>query len=282
MRMEQKSPFSRYWPVTALVLLGIGIGTWHNSQTRKNKPDVLAGMVRATVTPPASLLGGAGKWMSKQTGWLFAGRGLAADNARLSRRVAELESENARLQEAQISLDRLRSDLNFVRSLRKPPLAAEIWARRPDPKYDTIVISRGRRDGVQPHDLVISPEGIVGYVSEADLITATVVLLTDQNATLGARIQRAGSRAVGLCRGTNSPLLTMTDLDHEADVKPGDLVVTSGLSRLYPKTLDGTPPRDLIIGVVTSVQSDPSSAGKIAHVKPKVNYDRMEEVYVLR
>jgi rod shape-determining protein MreC len=74
----------------------------------------------------------------------------------------------------------------------------------------------------------------------------------------------------------------MTDLDHEADVKPGDLVVTSGLSRLYPKTLEGTPPRDLIIGVVTSVESDPSNAGKIARVKPKVNYDRMEEVYVLR
>jgi rod shape-determining protein MreC len=87
---------------------------------------------------------------------------------------------------------------------------------------------------------------------------------------------------VGLCRGNNSSLLNMTDLDHEADVKPGDRVVTSGLSRLYPKTLEGTPPRDLIIGVVVKVQSDPSNAGKTALVRPIVNYDRMEEVYVLR
>jgi len=282
MRMERKSPFHRYWPVTALVALGIGLGAWHNGQTRRDKPDVVAGLVRGAIAPPASVLGGATRWLGAQAGWIFAGHGLAADNSRLSRRVAELESENTRLREAQITNDRLKTDLQFVQSLKRPPLAAEVWSRRPDPKYDTLIISRGSRDGVQPHDLVICPEGVVGYISEADLITSTVVLLTDQNATLGARIQRPSSRAVGLCRGNNGPLLSMTDLENEADVKPGDLVVTSGLSRLYPKTLEGTPPRDLIIGVVTKVQTDPSNAGKTALVRPKVNYDRMEEVYILR
>ncbi len=282
MRMERKSPFQRYWPVSALVALGIGLGAWHNGQTRRNKPDVMAGLVRGAVAPPASVLGGATRWLGAQAGWMFTGRGLAAENARLSRRVAELESENAHLQEAEITNTRLRTDLQFVQSLKRPPLAAEVWSRRPDPKYDTLIISRGRRDGVVPHDLVICPEGVVGYISEADPITSTVVLLTDQNATLGARIQRSGSRAVGLCRGNNSPLLSMTDLENEADVKPGDLVVTSGLSRLYPSALDGTPRRDLIIGVVVKVQTDPSSAGRTAVVRPKVNYDRLEQVYILR
>jgi rod shape-determining protein MreC len=280
--MERKSPFRRFWPVALLTVSGVGLGAWHNAQTRRERPDAVAGLVRSAVVPPAALLGGVTRWFGAQTGWIFAGRGLAVQNERLSRRVAELEAENARLHEAEISCDRLRADLNFVRSLKKPPLAAEVWSRRPDPKYDTIIISRGRRDGVQPHDLVISPGGVVGYVSEVDPITATVVLLTDQNSTLGARIQRSGSRAVGLCRGANGPLLNMTDLDHEADVKPGDLVVTSGLSRLYPKTLDGTPPRDLVIGEIVRVQPDPSSAGKTALVRPRVDYDRMEEVYVLR
>jgi rod shape-determining protein MreC len=280
--MERKSPFARYWPVTMLVVMSVGIGAWHNAQTRSGKPDLAAGTVRGAIAAPASLVGRSARWIGSQAGWIFRGHDLAARNDALSLRVAELESENARLREAQIRYDRLRADLNFVRSIKSPPLAAEVWSRRPDPKYDTLIISRGRRDGVQPHDLVISPEGVVGYVAEADPITATVVLLTDQNSTLGARIQRAGSRAVGLCRGNNSPLLTMTDLDNEADVKPGDLVVTSGLSRLYPKTLAGTPPRDLIIGVVVKVQPDPASAGKTALVRPKVNYDRMEEVYVIR
>lgn len=280
--MEKKSPFHRYWPVTALVALGMGTGAWHNAQTRRDKPDVVTGLVRAAVVPPASLLSGTSRWLGAQAGWVFAGRGLAAENAKLSRQVADLEAENARLREAQISNARLRADLKFVETLKRPPLAAEVWSRRPDPNYDTLIISRGRRDGVLPHDLVICPAGVVGYISEADLITSTVVLLTDQNATLGARIQRTGSRAIGLCRGSNSPLLTLTDLENEADVKPGDLVVTSGLSRLYPKTLEGSPPRDLIIGTVERVQPDLSSAGKIALVRPKVNYDKVEEVYILR
>lgn len=280
--MEKRSRFQRFWPVSALVALSVGFGAWHNSLVRRAKPDLVSGMVRAAVVPPSSVLSGCAHWASAQTGWMFAGRGLAAENARLARRVAELESENARLTEAAIGYDRLRSDLNFVQSVKRPPLAAEIWSRRPDPKYDTLIISRGRRDGIRPYDLVICPAGVVGYISEADLITSTVVLLTDQNAKIGARIQRAGSRAIGLCRGNNGPLLTMTDLDHEADVKPGDVVVTSGLSRLYPKTLDGTPPRDLIIGEVVSVGPDPSNAGKTAMIRPKMNSDRMEEVYVLR
>jgi len=282
MRMERKSPLQRYGAVVVLVGAGVGIGVWHNTQTRQGKPDFVAGSARLLVAGPASGLERFAGWFSAQTGWIFKGRGVAAENDRLSRRVADLESENARLREVQISYERLRADLNFVTSIKNPPLAAEIWSRRPDPKYDTLIISRGSRDGVRPHNLVISPEGVVGSVSEVDAVTATVVLLTDQNSTLGARIQRTNSRAVGLCRGSNGPLLSMTDLDHEADVKPGDLVVTSGLSRLYPKTLEGTPPRDLIIGVVVNVRPDPSSSGKTALVKPKVNYDRMEEVYVLR
>ncbi len=280
--MERKSPLQRIWPAAALVALGVGLGAWHNSQTRRDRPDAVAGLVRGATAAPASLVGGTARWIGTQTAWIFSGRRLGTENVRLSRQVAELESENARLRGAQIENERLRADLKFVRSLRRPPLAAEVWSRRPDPKYDTLIVSRGSRDGVRPHDLVIRPEGVVGYVSEADPITATVVLLTDQNATLGARVQRAGSHAVGLCRGSNGPLLSMTDLDGEADIEPGDLVVTSGLSRLYPRTLEGAPPRDLIIGTVEKVQPDPASAGKIALVRPKVHCDRIEEVYILR
>ena len=282
MRMERKSQIERLWPVAVLVGLGGSIGAWHNAQVGRGQPDAVTGTVRGVLAPPASVAGGSGRWLGREIGWVFAGRGLAAENTRLSLRIAQMESENARLRECQVRYDRLRRDLQFVQSLRKPPLAADVWSRRPDPKYDTILISRGRRDGIRPYDLVITPEGIVGAVSEADTNTSTVVLLTDQNATLGARVQRAGSRAVGLCRGGNGALLTMTDLDHNADVRPGDLIVTSGLSRLYPKTLEGNPPRDLIIGVVVKVDPDASNAGKMALVRPKVNFSKLEEVYVLR
>ena len=282
MRTEPRSPLKRYWPVAFLIVLGIGIGAWHNGQISRGRPDGIVGLIRSLLAPPARFLGGIGHVFSTQTGWIFAGRGVSAENTILARRVGELEAENARLNEMLNGYNRLRADLNFVQTIKRPPLAAEIWSRRPDPKYDTLIISRGSRDGIKPHDLVIRPEGVVGYISEVNPDSSTVVLLTDQNSTLGARIQRTGSRAVGLCRGSNNLLLSMTDMDNEADVRRGDLVVTSGLSRLYPKVLEGSPPRDLIIGQVVNVQKDPSTAGKMATVRPKVNFDRIEEVYVLR
>src|SRR5689334_6922279 len=161
MRTERKSPISRYWPVTALVAAGVAGGTWHNTQVRHDRQDYIAETVRAIITAPASVLERSTHWIGAQTGWVLKGRSLMAENERLARRVAELEAENARLREAQIRYDRLRSDLNFVRSIERPPLAAEVWCRRPDPKYDTLIISRGSRDGVKPHDLVICPQGVV-------------------------------------------------------------------------------------------------------------------------
>src|SRR5579862_5842632 len=133
MRMEQRSPIQRFLPVTALLALGIGIGAWHNAQARQSKSDFVTSAVRGTLTIPASVLGRFGRWVGSQGSWLFAGRRLAAENVALNRRVGDLEAENTRLRESQIGYERLRTDLQFVQSLKKAPLAAEIWSRSPDP-----------------------------------------------------------------------------------------------------------------------------------------------------
>ena len=49
MRMERKSPFARYLPVTMLVVMSVGIGAWHNAQTRRGKPDLATGAVRGAI-----------------------------------------------------------------------------------------------------------------------------------------------------------------------------------------------------------------------------------------
>lgn len=282
MRADNKTAVQRYWAVLTLVVVGAAIGAWHNFQVRRGRSDYVTMAVRTVITPPAAQLGRLGRWLAGLVHIEWNGRALALENARLLRRVAELEAENARLQSADANQERLRAALNFVTTQRQQPIAAEVCAKRLDAKYDTIIISRGARDGVHRYSLVMSPEGVVGYVLEVDPITSTVVLLTDQNAGIGARVVRGKMRVAGICHGTNNKLLSMTDLERDADVKPGDLVVTSGLSRLFPGSLDAVPPKDLIIGTVQSVMSDPATSGKRALVLPKVNYDALEEVYVLK
>src|SRR5581483_2233569 len=214
------------------------------------------------------------RWCGEQTGWLFQGRALAEENRRLRERVAALEGENAALREAQINYDRLRDDLGFVHSQPRRLLAADVIARRPDPKFDTLVISRGSRDGVQPYSVVVTRAGLVGRVFEVTPGTASVLMLTDQNSGVGARVQRANSRAIGICKGDNTAKLALIDLTNDADVKVGDAIVTSGLGGIYPP--------GLLIGTVTEVRAEEGNIMKAAHMRPCVEFNHLEQVYVLQ
>lgn len=273
MRSNENRGARRYWPALILLLIGTLAGAWHNRAVDHGRSDFVAGAVRGVVSPPASLLSRFSHWVGNQTGWIFQGRTLAEENRRLRTRVAELENENSALQESAAAGERLRSDLQFVSHEAKRLLAAEVVARRTDPKFDTLLISRGSRDGVHPHSVVRTRSGLVGQVSEVTPTTATVVLLTDQNSSVSARVQRAKSRAVGISQGDYSTLIPLIDLNNDADIKVGDRIVTSGLGGVFPK---GIP-----IGSVVSIKMDDGNITKTARLRPDVNFDRLEEVYVL-
>lgn len=288
MRSDQSSPARRYWVALILLLVGAVVGVWHNRTTASGRTDYISGAAQAIVSPPARLLHGMTRWFGHQTDWLLRARSLAADNQRLQARMADLELENARLKELEGRYDQLRDDLGFVKSVNPPPLAADVVARHVNPDFDTIVISRGKRDGVHVDSVVRTRLGLVGKVSEVSLLTATVILLTDPNGAVGARVQREGARnGIGVCKGDHSGLIPLIDLPYDADIRPGDLVVTSGFGTPQSDSTksDSRPhpiyPRGLPIGKVVSVKEEEGSVGKVAKLHPVVDLDRLEEVYVL-
>src|SRR5579871_1397745 len=274
MRSEERSPNARrYWAVLLFVVLGTLIGVWHNNRNDRGAQDYVEGGVRGVVAPPANALGRVSHWFGAQTYWLFHGHAVAEENQKLKERVAELEGENAALREMQINYDRLRDDLSFVRQDGAPKIAADVITRRADPKFDTLLISRGSRDGVKPNSVVVTRNGLVGRVFLVTPGTASVLMLTDQKSGVGARVQRPESRAVGVCEGDNSAVLMLLGLSGEADIKKDDIIVTSGLGGIYPK--------GLVIGTVLEVKEDEGNVGKVVRVKPRVDFDHLEEVYVL-
>jgi rod shape-determining protein MreC len=288
MRAERTSHARRYWAALLLLLAGSLAGTWHNRTAGSGRQDIISGTARTVVAPPAHALGGVSRWGSGQLGWLLNGRAVAAENRRLKARVEDLEGQNAQLLEAERRYEQLRDDLKFVRSLKQEPLAADVLARRPNPDFDTILISRGSRDGVHVNSVVRTRLGLVGKVSEVTPTTATVILLTDPNGGVGARVQRATSRSgIGVCKGDGNPLIPLIDLPNDADIKPGDIIVTSGFSTVLPSATKGAPgilqtyPKGLPIGTVVEVKNEEGSVGKIARLRPSVDFDRLEEVYVL-
>lgn len=274
MRPERNTPVRRYWVALILLLLGSLAGAWHNRAVDRGRQDLMVTATRMAVAPPATLAARASRWLGEQTDWLLHGHGLGEENRLLKRRVEQLESENAQLREARISYERLRGDLRFVRQTQPSPLAADVIGRRPDPKFDTIIINRGSQDGIGVNSVVVTARGLVGRVFETTPCTASVLMLTDQHSAAGARVQRAASRATGICKGDNSDLLSVVYLRNDADIKSGDVIVTSGLGGVFPPGLP--------IGVVTSIAAEDGNILKRARVRPQVDFDRLEEVYVLQ
>jgi rod shape-determining protein MreC len=201
--------------------------------------------------------------------WL---RGARAENEALHKQVAELE---VRLQEQRALASRathLQELLNLQTSTPLPTLAADVIAGNPNPGMLTLTIGRGSADGVQADMAVIAPAGVVGrIVGPPAAHAARVQLLIDHNAAAGAWTER--TRAGGMVVGVDKdPALSMDLVSNLADVKPGDLVVASGVDGIYPK--------GFAIGHVESSERG-SGLYRAITVRPSVSFASLEEVLVV-
>jgi rod shape-determining protein MreC len=118
---------------------------------------------------------------------------------------------------------------------------------------------------------VINYAGFVGRVIEAEKYTAKILLISDPGLGVSAQGQR--SRQEGLVCGTLGRNLIMRYLPEKADIKAGDVIVTSGLNSAYPK--------GLLLGTVTEIGREFSSLSRYAAIEPAVDFSALEEVLVV-
>ncbi|MBI2832880.1 MAG: rod shape-determining protein MreC [Acidobacteria bacterium] len=198
-------------------------------------------------------------------------RGVQAENEVLRREVAGLRirlQEEKAVAEQSLRLQRL---LAMRERLPIATTAARVIAGDATSGFRTVTIDKGTADGLRVDMAVISPDGIVGRVIRAGVRAAMVQLLIDRDAGAGALIAR--SRAGGVVVGVEGdPPLRLDYVTNLADVRTGDVVVTSGNDRIYPKGV-----------VVGRVEAAERGAGlyKSIKVRPAVDYGRLEEVLVV-
>lgn len=196
-------------------------------------------------------------------------RDVQAENEALENELAslqvQLQEERAQAQRT----DGLRQLLGLRQRAGLETVAAEIIAGPADLEFRDMTIDKGRSDGVTQDMAVISPAGVVGRVMLSSARASRVQMLIDRNAAAGAMIER--TRAQGVVMGQGSTL-RMEYVPGTADVREGDLVVTSGIDKIYPK--------GFVIGVVDAVNRGPGTFHEIT-VRPAVDFSRMEEVLVV-
>jgi rod shape-determining protein MreC len=277
LRKERDTRRLRFRGIATCVLIGILLGMWHNRQVSRGRSDIVTNSIRTVTSPFVNAASGVSGWFGRQFGWLFNGRSLAEENRRLHAENDQLRQENATLHEANITAQRLRLQLGFPAAPPAGKIPANIVSYRPYPGFETMVVTRGSRDGVALKSVVVSPTGLVGQVYDVAPTTCAVLLLTDSSSAVGAMVQRPESRATGVCKGNGSELLNLNYLSRDADVKVGDTIISSGLGGEK-----GVYPKGLPIGVVTKVTDDASGSTRLVTVKPTVNFGKLEEVYILK
>ena len=201
------------------------------------------------------------------------------DLARLRQRNAELEAEVSRLETEIIDLQQQLSETHILSALvdfaRVHPdnhyLAAAVIGRDPSPFLQYVIIDRGSDDGLQRGMPVVTQQGLVGRISKVTSEASTLQLITDAASKINVRIEP--SRAQAALEGQITGEVSLDMIPQAAEVKAGDLVLTSGLGGSYPP--------DILIGQITGVRHRDFDIFQRASVQPVVDFSQLEIVLVI-
>lgn len=147
----------------------------------------------------------------------------------------ELRSKVAELSESQATAERLEALLGLQSTYNLQSTAARVVGESGDAWSRTVTINKGSADGIALNMPVCNSAGIIGQVIEVSPTTSTVRLITDENSGVSAMVQ--STRAQGILQGQPDGTLRLEFVTTDADVKEGDIVVSSGIGGVYPKGL---------------------------------------------
>jgi rod shape-determining protein MreC len=204
-------------------------------------------------------------------------RELLKQNETLRRENQQLRLQLNDAEKAFQENERLRRHFDWQKKARLKLRLARVVLSEPANWWRTVQIDLGTRDGVSNNlpVLATTPEGfLVGRISQASLTRSQVVLLGDPNCKVAARVENP-SRDTGII-GASGPLdsgfVEMGFLSRNANLKPGQLVRSSGNGGLFPENIP--------IGNIVDTHSVEYGLSTVARVKIGANLGNLEEVWV--
>ncbi|MCL4534321.1 MAG: rod shape-determining protein MreC [Bacteroidetes bacterium] len=217
-------------------------------------------------------MSGPAEGISSLTRTLEQAGSLQAENAALREQIGALEAEVARLQELGRENQSLREQLRLQQSdptLQRTP--ARVIAQDPNSLLRSLIIVPQREEQLREGMTVVTAAGLVGRVVQANPSSAKVLLITDTTSAVTAMDQE--TRANGVVVGQRGPLLLMRYISQGDVVRPGDLVLTSGVGGIFP---EGIP-----IGRIVSISRRDVDLYQQAVIEPAVEFDGLERVLVV-
>jgi rod shape-determining protein MreC len=203
---------------------------------------------------------------------LVSRRSLAKENEQLRSDVISLDQQVQQMASLTAENIRLRELLNGRERIPNEVKLAELIGVNPDPFQHQIILGKGSEDDVFIGQPVLDAGGVLGQVVEVSHYTCRVMLITDARHALPVEIIRNGFRSIALGKGTMGEL----ELEHvpdTADVREGDLLVTSGLGKRFPY---GYP-----VAQIVSVVRDPGQPFAIVKAVPSARLDKSRHLLLV-
>jgi rod shape-determining protein MreC len=197
--------------------------------------------------------------------------GLEDENGRLKRDNASLIQEINRYREGYLENIRLQKLLALKERTNHHTIAAMVIGRDQTSTIKTILINKGTSHGLRLDLPVIADQGVVGRIVETSAHVSRVLLLIDENSNIDALIQE--NRIQGILQGAASLGCSLKYVAKTETVNVGNIIVSSGLSGLFPK--------GLLLGVVKNVEKTDSGLFQKIDIAPYVDFSRLEEVMVI-
>ncbi|WP_317627716.1 rod shape-determining protein MreC [Halotalea alkalilenta] len=199
-------------------------------------------------------------------------RSLVEENRSLREQLVLLSQRAQRMESVSAENARLRALLKATPRDEIPYLTAELMMLDNDPFIQQMIVNRGAREGVYVGQPVIDASGVVGQVISVSRYTSRVLMISDPSHGVPVQIVRNGLRFI--VQGGGGPEgLVVQNVPNNADIREGDLLVTSGLGGGFPQ---GYP-----VATVVSVQQNPNGPFARVEAQSSAQLDRSRQYLLL-
>ncbi|MBC7182504.1 MAG: rod shape-determining protein MreC, partial [Marinobacter sp.] len=166
----------------------------------------------------------------------------------------------------------LRRLMNSSEVLDDRVIVGEVVGVSPDPFSHEVIINKGRRDGVEPGQAILDAHGLMGQVVQSSQLTSRVLLVSDSSHAVPVEVVRNGLRAILLGTG-DTDSLDLVHVPDTADIREGDLLVSSGLGGRFPR---GYP-----VAEVSRITKEPGEPFVSIEAAPKAQLNQSRLVLVV-
>lgn len=243
--------------------------------TTSNSTTGPVGLIGRAIAPVQKWLYGATEGVGDFFGGLFTKSDAEKEAEQLREKVADLEGQLREYDQIKSENERLNDLLKVAKDYEDYDLVtARVIGNVPGGFFEEFTVNVGSDQGIKKDMIVLTKDGLLGKVKSTRPTFSTVVTLVSSNSGVAAVVD--GTRDQGIVKRSDDDTgseLKMLYLPHNATVEPGGKVYTSGVGGVFP--------RGIYIGQIVKV-STPSSTERVAYIKSDVDFERVEEVMIIK